>query len=113
MRITVISGGAVTPRHLNKHIDYTKLAGDPGFDPTTKNHSLSTPLDMAVTSNGRTLFVAAFGSKKIGVFDTTALENNTFNPRTASANYITVSGGGPSGLALDEVRGGSMCDPLR
>ena len=105
MRITVISGGAVTPRHLNKHIDYTKLAGDPGFDPTTKNHSLSTPLDMAVTSNGRTLFVAAFGSEKIGVFDTTELENNTFNPRTASANYITVSGGGPSGLALDEVRG--------
>jgi YVTN family beta-propeller protein len=105
MRITVISGGAVTPRHLNKHIDYTRLAGDPGFDPTAKNHSLSTPLDMAVTSNGRTLFVAAFGSQKIGVFDTTALENNTFDPRTASANYIPVSGGGPSGLALDEVRG--------
>ena len=41
-----------------------------------------------MTSNGRTLFVAAFGSKKIGVFDTTALENNTFNPQTASANYI-------------------------
>jgi YVTN family beta-propeller protein len=105
MRITVISGGAVTPRHLNKHIDYTKLAGDPGFDPTAKNHSLSTPTDMAVTSDGRTLFVAAFGSKKVGVFDTTALENNTFDPRSASANYIPVSGGGPSGLALDEVRG--------
>src|SRR5262245_49708002 len=105
MRVTVITGGAVTPRHLNKHIDYTRLAGDPGFDPTTKNHSLSTPLDMAVTSNGQTLFVAAFGSQKIGVFDTTALENNTFDPRTASANYIPVSGGGPRGLALDEVRG--------
>jgi DNA-binding beta-propeller fold protein YncE len=105
MRITVISGGAVTPRHLNKHIDYTKLAGDPGFDPTAKNHSLSTPLDMAVTSNGRTLYVAAFGSGKIGAFDTTQLETGTFDPRTASANYITVSGGGPSGLALDEVRG--------
>jgi hypothetical protein len=105
MRITVISGGAVAPRHLNKHIDYTKLAGDSGFDPTAKNHSLSTPLDMAVTSNGRTLYVAAFGSGKIGAFDTTALENNTFDPRTASANYIPVSGGGPSGLALDEARG--------
>jgi len=105
MRVTVISGSTVTPRHLNKHIDYTKLAGDPGFDPTAKNHSLSTPLDMAVTSDGRTLFLAAFGSKKIGVFDTTALENNTFDPRTASANFIPVSGGGPSGLALDEARG--------
>jgi DNA-binding beta-propeller fold protein YncE len=103
-RITVI-GPTVTPRHLNKHIDYTKLAGRPGFDPTAKNHSLSTPLDMAVTSDGRTLFLAAFGSSKIGVFDTTELENNTFDPRAASANYITVSGGGPSGLALDESRG--------
>jgi DNA-binding beta-propeller fold protein YncE len=103
-RVTVI-GPSVTPRHLNKHIDYTKLAGEPGFDPTAKNHSLSTPLDMAVTSDGRTLYLAAFGSSKIGVFDTTALENNTFDPRVASANYITVSGGGPSGLALDEARG--------
>ncbi|HEY6251417.1 MAG TPA: hypothetical protein VI685_15775, partial [Candidatus Angelobacter sp.] len=29
-RITVISGSAVNPIHLNKHIDYTKLAGSPG-----------------------------------------------------------------------------------
>jgi hypothetical protein len=104
-RVTVISGGAVTPRHLNKHIDYSKLAGSSEFDPTAKNHSLSTPLDMAVTSDGRTLFLAAFGSKKIGVFDTAALENDSFDPRLASANYLTVSGGGPSGLALDEARG--------
>jgi hypothetical protein len=60
---------------------------------------------MQVTSDGKTLFVAAFGSSKIGVFDTAALESNTFNPRTASANYITVGGGGPSGLVLDEARG--------
>ncbi|MBO0857301.1 MAG: hypothetical protein J2P21_02385 [Chloracidobacterium sp.] len=104
-RITVISDSTVTPRHLNKHIDYSKLAGDPGFDPTAKNHSLSTPLDMAVTKDGRTLFLAAFGSSKIGVFDTAALENNTFDPRSISANYIPVSGGGPSGLALDEAKG--------
>jgi YVTN family beta-propeller protein len=104
-RITVISGGSVATRHLNKHIDYTKLAGDPGFDPTTKNHSLSTPLEMAVTSDGRTLYLAAFGSSKIGVFDTAALESDTFNPRSISANYIPVSGGGPSGVVLDEGRG--------
>jgi YVTN family beta-propeller protein len=104
-RVTVISGGEVTPRHLNKHIDYSKLAGDPGFDPTAKDHSLSTPLDMAVTRDGRTLLLAAFGSSKIGVFDTAALENDTFDPRSISANYIPVSGGGPSGLVLDEARG--------
>ncbi len=104
-RITVISGSTVTPRHLNKHLDYTKLANESGFDPTARNHSLSTPLEMAVTSNGQTLYVAAFGSSRIGVFSTAALEADTFNPRTASANYINVSGGGPSGLVLDEARG--------
>ncbi|HKQ76250.1 MAG TPA: hypothetical protein VJ810_21325 [Blastocatellia bacterium] len=104
-RITVISNGTVTPRHLNKHIDYSKLAGSPGFDPTAKNHSLSTPLEMVVTRDGQRLFIAAFGSSKIGVFDTVGLENNTFDPTSASANYIAVSGGGPSGMALDENRG--------
>ena len=71
-RITVISGSTVTPRHLNKHINYTQLAGSPGFDPTAKTHSLSMPLDMAVTADGKTLYVAAFGSSKIGVFDTSS-----------------------------------------
>lgn len=104
-RITVISGSAVSPRRLNKHIDYTKLAGSPGFDSTAKNHSLSMPLDMAVTSDGKTLYVAAFGSGKVGVFDTKALETDTFDPLAASANYIPVSGGGVSGLRLDEPRG--------
>ncbi|HKX28250.1 MAG TPA: hypothetical protein VJ302_11180 [Blastocatellia bacterium] len=104
-RITVISGSKVTPRHLNKHLDYTKLADDPGFDPTARNHSLSTPLEMVVSRDGRTLYLAAFGSSKIGVFETSALENNTFDPRAISANYIQVSGGGPSGLALDEEGG--------
>lgn len=103
-RISVISGSTVTSRHLNKHINYDLLANDPGFDPTVKNHSLSTPLEMVISRDGRKLYVAAFGSSKVGVFDTAALEANTFNPVTASPNYITVSGGGPSGLALDENR---------
>jgi YVTN family beta-propeller protein len=103
VRVTVISGGSVTPRHLNKHIDYTKLAGQPGFDPTAAQSSLSTPTEMAVSSDGTTLFVAAFGSSKIGVFDTAALRNNTFDPRQTSASYIPVTGGGPSGLVLDEA----------
>ncbi len=104
-RITVISGSNVTPRHLNKHIDYSKLASNPAFDPTTKDHSLALPLGMAVTADGKTLFVAAFGSSRIGVFSTAELESGTFDPRTASAKYITVSGGGPSGIMLDEARG--------
>jgi len=104
-RITVISNGNVQSRHLNKHLDYSKLVSDPTFDKTQKNHTLSEPLDMAVSKDGSKLYVTAFGSSKIGVFNTAEIEANTFNPRTASANYITVSGGGPTGVVLDESRG--------
>src|SRR2546426_10549696 len=57
---------------------------------------------MAVTADGATLYVAAFGSSTIGVFSTAALENDTFVPDAAS--HIPVSGGGPSGVVLDEAR---------
>jgi len=103
-RISVISGSNVAPRRLNKHIDYSKLAGNPGFDATARNYSLSTPLDMAITSDGSKLFVASFGSSKVGVFATSSLEDDSFDPVAASANYINVSGGGAAGLALDEPR---------
>ena len=33
----MIDGATVTSRHLNKHIDYGTLAGDPGFDPLAKD----------------------------------------------------------------------------
>src|SRR5690606_30533045 len=49
-----------------------------------------------------TLYVAAFGSSKVGVFDTAELENDTFTPSAAS--HIPLTGGGPSGLVLDEAR---------
>ena len=101
-RVTVITqpGGAVIPRHLNKHITYSQLPAPAGI----KDHSLATPVDMAVSSDGGTLYVAAFGSSKVGVFDTTTLESGSFDPTVESANYLSVSGGGPGGLALDEAR---------
>src|SRR4029078_10737047 len=55
---------------------------------------------MAVTSDGRTLYVATLGTSKIGIFDTSALEDDTFTPSTA--NQIKVSGGGLTGLVLQE-----------
>jgi cytochrome c peroxidase len=45
--------------------------------------------------------VAAFGSAKVGVLDTGELENDTFVP---GDEHIGLSGGGPSGVALDEPR---------
>lgn len=99
---TDLSGASVKPRHLNKHIDYSKLANDPAFDPSVRLHSLAIPVDMAIDSTGTTLYVAAFGSSKVGVFATASLEDNTFDPTVTSAGYLDVSGGGPSGVALDE-----------
>ncbi len=100
-QITVLQGSTVTPRHLNSHINYAIRPAPPG----TKDHSLATPTDMAISSDGATLYVAAFGSSKVGVIPTSALENGTFDPTVESANYLTVSGGGPGGLALDEANG--------
>jgi YVTN family beta-propeller protein len=98
-RVTVISGTTVTPRYLNKHINYATLPAPAGIS----DHSLATPTNIAVTADGNTMYVSAFGSSKIGVLPTATLENDTFNPTTDSANYIAVSGGGPSGIVLDEA----------
>jgi len=102
-RVTVIDPGAgtVSPRHLNKHIDYSLLPAPAG----TKDHSLATPLEMAISSDGSTLYVAAFGSGKVGVFSTAALEADSFDPTVTSADYVDVTGGGPGGLVLDEANG--------
>ncbi len=93
-RITILDGANVLPRHLNKHIDYDAVPVPAGV----KQKSLATPLQMAVSDDGGALYLAAFGSSKIGVFDTAALEADTFVP--SAADHITVGGGGPSGVLL-------------
>ena len=98
-RITVLDGAAALPRHLNKHIDYAVVPSPAGV----KDRSLATPLGLAVSGDGATLYVAAFGSSKVGVLSTAALENDTFVPD--AADHIPVSGGGPTGLVLDEAHG--------
>ena len=97
-RISVVSGTTVTPRHLNKHIDYAVVPSPAGV----KQNSLAIPTGMAVTGDGATLYVAAFGSSKVGIFDVAELENDTFTP--SASDHITVTGGGPSGLVLNEAK---------
>ena len=111
-RISVLNtaGSTVDPQHLNKHINYADLHTDAGANHAAINaqiaHSLATPVQAVVSSDGNTIYMAAFGSAKIGVFSRTAIEDpafeTNFNPLTASANYIP-TGGGPSGLVLDET----------
>ncbi|HIG00903.1 MAG TPA: PEP-CTERM sorting domain-containing protein [Myxococcales bacterium] len=107
-RITVIgtpnlsSDATLGARHLNKHIDFSVLASDPAFDLTAAGKSLATPLEMAIHHDAAlgstTLYVAAFGSAKIGIFDTAALEADSFTPD--QNQQIGLSAGGPCGIAL-------------
>jgi DNA-binding beta-propeller fold protein YncE len=99
-RITAIdpTSGAVLPRHLNKHIDYT-VDGTPA----EAARSLAFPTGMAITPDGKTLYVAALGSRKVGVFSTGELEADSFVP--SQDNQIALTGGGPTGVALDASHG--------
>jgi YVTN family beta-propeller protein len=99
-RITVITPTTTTARHLNRHIPYGTATAPAG----TAQHSLAIPVDLVVSPDGATLYVAAFGSSRVGVIPTAALAAGTFDPTTASANYLEVTGGGPAGLALDDAR---------
>ncbi|MEM7410208.1 MAG: hypothetical protein AAF430_08250 [Myxococcota bacterium] len=110
-RITVIDPAAPMtapdPQHLNQHIDYGQLHTDAGANHAAIAaqipHSLATPVQ-AVVGPDQKVYVAAFGSAKIGVFDASDLEDanfeTNFDPTVESANYIP-TGGGPAGLALN------------
>jgi len=86
---------SVVPRHLNKHIPY-------GVNPApadTRLRSVATPLQMAISDDGSTLYVAGFGSDAVAVYDTTALENDSFVPDAANLIPIVER---PVGVALDD-----------
>ncbi|MFO7562636.1 MAG: hypothetical protein R6X02_08320 [Enhygromyxa sp.] len=98
-RITVLDESGAHPRLLNKHIDY-----DSGFDPVPNGVnalSVSQPLEMAITADGEVLYTAVLGNDKIAVYYTAELEDDEFYPDLA--DQIPVSGGGPTGVVLDEA----------
>ena len=96
-RISVIRNGVVAPRILNKHIDYSL----PNGSQQERDISVSTPLGMAVSADGETLYLSAFGSSKIAAYSTSELHDDTFVPNVQS--QIQLSGGGPAGIVLDEA----------
>jgi YVTN family beta-propeller protein len=97
-RVTVIDGATVTARHLNKHIPYGAIP----MPADVKPRSLATPAAVAVSADGARVYVAAFGSSKLGVLDAGELETNAFVPDPN--DHAVLSGGGPAGLVLDEAR---------
>jgi DNA-binding beta-propeller fold protein YncE len=101
-RISVLDPAtrAVDPRHLNPHIDVDACCAPL---PNEENElSLALPQGMAITADGQRLYVAALGSDKLGVYDTAQLDTDTFWPDPAE--QIPLTGGGPTGLVLDEPR---------
>jgi len=102
-RISVISnpnshqldGANINSIHLNKHIDYSVLKAPV----SVRDKSLASPLDMVVTQDGQTLYVAGFGSQAIGYYSTASLETDSFIP--GASHKIELSGGGPAGLAFN------------
>ena len=99
-RITVIEGTSVKPLLLNKHIDYDTCCKP---IPNAENAlSVSQPNGMAITDDGKTLYVSVLGNDKVVIYDTAELEQDTFYP--SKKDQISVSGGGPTGLVLDEKK---------
>jgi len=99
-RISILSGSTVSPRNLNPHIDYDAISPPQAVN----DASLGIPTDLAVSPDGSTLYVAAFGSGKVGILSTAALAlapgaPGAFQPDPA--DHVELSGGGPGGLAID------------
>jgi sugar lactone lactonase YvrE len=97
-RITVLDPATmmVTTDNLNTHLNHTLGTGDPTL-------SMAFPEGIEVTRDGRHLYVIAQGSGKLAVYDTSAIESGSVAPSAAS--QVVLSGGGPTGLALDDPRG--------
>jgi DNA-binding beta-propeller fold protein YncE len=93
-RISVVlpGTGAVVHNDLNRHV--VDGVGDASL-------SRAFPQDMAVTKDGKKLYVVAQGSGKLGVYDTAALESGAA-PLPTAENQIVLSAGGPAGVVLDE-----------
>ncbi len=96
-RISVIDPAAstVTTANLNTHINY-----DADGNADEKAKSVAFPQDVAVSSDGSTLFTVAQGSSKLAIYRTTDVEAGTITPSLSS--QVVLSGGGPTGVALDE-----------
>ncbi len=96
-RISLLDGDdRVRTRWLNPH-----LAGLDAPTPADRDASIATPMAPVISDDGRTLYVAGFGSSALGLFDMADLRADRHGP----ARQIAVSGGGPSGIVLDEDNG--------
>ncbi|NNF17878.1 MAG: hypothetical protein HKN70_14130, partial [Gammaproteobacteria bacterium] len=90
--------GSVMTQSLNPHIDRSRSTGTAA----ERELSLALPLEIAISRDGANLYMVAMGSNKIAVIPAVTIGTDTFQP--AAQTHITVSGGGPTGIVLDEPR---------
>ncbi|MEM6545362.1 MAG: hypothetical protein AAF680_10675, partial [Pseudomonadota bacterium] len=83
--------------HLNDHVDFSTPEGSV-YPKSTVDRSLSQPTAMAVSPDGRTLYVAAFGSGKVAAIPTQELDSGTYV--ADPGRHVEIPGGGPLGLVL-------------
>jgi DNA-binding beta-propeller fold protein YncE len=112
-RISVLDPASLGVKavHLNEHIDYTTCCA-PSPNAETEN-SLAFPVSMAVSNkkswfgqlqDSQDLYVAALGSDKVAVLNTSRLDSATEGQIVQDrSDHIEVRGG-PAGLELDEER---------
>ena len=98
-RITVVDGSAVTPVHLNPHVDFD-VPEKSSYPANVVARSLSQPTALAISPDGDTLYVAAFGSKKVAAIPTAELHSDRYEP--SAARQVVLPGGGPAGIVLTE-----------
>jgi len=96
-RISIIKDGSVVTRELNKHLDHTQT----GASEQQRQLSIAQPLGMAISADGSTLYVASFGTDKVAFYNTTELENDSFE--VSAASQIALNGGGPTAIILDRA----------
>jgi YVTN family beta-propeller protein len=100
-RISVVDGntGNVQARHLNKHItSYDQPLGTAA----EKAAAVATPMEMAITPDGKTMYMVSMGTNKLVRYNTADIENDSFTP--SPANQLVLQAGLPTGVVLDAAR---------
>ncbi len=108
-RISIVEGTAVTPVHLNDHIDYGACCQR---DPDENARTLAFPTSLAFSADGRDLYFTALGSDKVALLDAAHLDASFDNTSAREHGWLRDvrigsedEPAGPVGLAVDPRHG--------
>jgi hypothetical protein len=96
-----VSNGQSQTFDLNPNVDYNQLP-----NPAAIASALAMPTAILFEPTGRYLYIAAFGTDRIGIFDTTTNTVSSFieiNPQALGVITNPASKRGPRGLALNSA----------